>query len=328
MKYLKLIYLSIGVALLVVILHNINLEEVLQQVTHIGPIAMSIILAIFFVSLLTDVWAWQLTFKSIPLSIRWFYRLFLVRIVGESLNQVTPMASLGGEPIKVMLLKTHYNTSPHESTVSLLLAKTTDTLALVVFLMIGFVLLLGNNQFSDRFKLITGIGMCLFSLGIIIFFLIQRFQLMSLISKWLTRFRWGKKLTKVADIVGDTDEQLTAFYANNRHFALSTSIAFLNWPLGVVQMFFLMYFLGHPVSFEKAWIIESMAQFVRAAGFFIPASLGTQEGVFILVCSVITGNASIGLSVSIIQRFKDIFWIIIGLAIGWLYSFKPTLSEK
>lgn len=316
--------MSIGVALLVVILHQIDLQQVWQQVIHIGWLAIAIVMGVFFISLLTDVWAWQLTFEKIPLTWRWFYRLFLIRIVGESLNQVTPMASLGGEPIKIMLLKSNYNVSSRESGVSLVLAKTIDTLALIVFIVIGFIFLLNNNNFSNSFKTILGAGIVLFSLGVIIFFLIQRFQLMSLITQWLARFPWGKRLTKLADIVDDTDEKLITFYSHNRRFAFSTLIAFLNWPLGVVQVYFIMHFLGHAVSFKDAWLIESMAQFVRGAGFFIPASLGAQEGIFILLCSNITGNSAIGLSVSIIQRFKDILWIVIGLIIGWLFSFKPS----
>jgi hypothetical protein len=56
-----------------------------------------------------------------------------------------------------------------------------------------------------------------------------------------------------------------------------------------------MYLLGHPITFTDAWIIEAMAQLVRAGTFFIPSSIGAQEATFTVVCSAITGTPSLGI---------------------------------
>ena len=327
MKYLQLLYLAIGVALLVAVVQQVDLGEVWQQVGHLSWFGLIVVIGIYFLAFLSDVWAWQLTFISLPSSFRWLSRLFLVRIVGEAFNRITPMASMGGEPLKVYLLKHRYQIGYRESGVSLLLAKTLDTLALVIFLCIGFLLLLGNEKLSDRFKIVAGVALALLSSGIIIFFLLQRFQLLSAFSNRLDRTRWSKHLGGFLSLLQDTDRQLSTFYKHPQRFRFTLAVAFLNWPLGTLEMYYILKFLGHPVTFGEAWIVEAMVQLVRAGIFFIPASLGTQEGTFILVCSAITGNPGTGLAVSIVKRFRELLWILAGLAVGWLLS-SPSLPRK
>lgn len=95
MKYVKFLYLLFGFVLLGLILQKTDIDAVLQQVTHIGWGGMSVVLGIHSIAFLSDVYAWQLTFKTIPPNLGWLYRLFLVRMVGEAFNQVTPLASMG-----------------------------------------------------------------------------------------------------------------------------------------------------------------------------------------------------------------------------------------
>ena len=51
---------------------------------------------------------------SIRPELRWVYRLWKVRMVGEALNFVLPAASMGGEPVKVVLLKSSHGIGYHE----------------------------------------------------------------------------------------------------------------------------------------------------------------------------------------------------------------------
>ena len=53
------------------------------------------------------------------------------------------------------------------------------------------------------------------------------------------------------------------------------------------------------MSFVDAWIIEAVAQLVRTGTFFIPASIGAQEGAFMLVCAAMTGSPALGVAVAV-----------------------------
>ena len=119
------------------------------------------------------------------------------------------------------------------------------------------------------------------------------------------------------------DHRLVQFYTGARaRFAAAVILAFVNWILGVAEVYYSMMFLDHPISWSEAWIIEAVAQMVRTGTFFIPASIGAQEGAFVLVCGAITGSPSLGLSVSVIRRVREIIWILWGFVLGSLFSLK------
>ena len=85
-----------------------------------------------------------MTLVSVPLDGRWLYRAWKVRMVGEVFNSVVPAAGMGGEPVKAVLLKKYYGVGYRQATASLILAKTINTIALVIFLTVGFALMLSS----------------------------------------------------------------------------------------------------------------------------------------------------------------------------------------
>ena len=58
-------------------------------------------------------------------------------------------------------------------------------------------------------------------------------------------------------------------------------------------------------------------QHTRAAIFFIPLSLGTQEGALLMVTAAITGDGAFGVVISLVKHLREIIWIAWGFAIGW-----------
>jgi glycosyltransferase 2 family protein len=328
MKYIKFIFLGLGFALLGLILHQTNLKEVWQQITRIGWLGMAVVIIFYFLEFITDVFTWQLTFKSIPITPRWTARLFLIYMVGAAFNRVTPFASLGGEGFKAVMLKTHYQISYPETSASIILTKTLNTVSLVLFVAMGFFPLLVSPNFSNSFKTFTGLSLALFTSCIIMFFLVQRFRLSSRIVNRLGHSFLGDRLAKPLENLRSVDDRLVEFYTNSTRFRNGLIVGFLNWPLGVLEIYFLMQFLQHPITFSDAWLFDSVAQLVRAGTFFIPANIGTLEGSLVVLGAGLTGSLELGLSISVIRRVKDILWILLGLLIWWLFSLKPTLSDR
>ena len=106
-------------------------------------------------------------------------------------------------------------------------------------------------------------------------------------------------------------------------------LAFSNWVLGAAEIFITMHFLGYPVSLVHAWIIESIAQLVRTATFFIPASIGAQEGAFLIIGTAVTGSPTVGFTMAIVRRAREIIWVTWGLLV--FYTIKgdtKTLGKK
>jgi len=325
MTLLKALFLILGLVLLGLLVRDMDGDEILRHVQQVGSSGIGLAIALYAVTFLADVAGWQLTFKTIPLNLRWLQRLYIVRMTGEALNNVTPLGAMGGEPVKAMLLKSRYGVSYRESGASLILAKTAILIALVFFLALGFLVLMPSEHIQSSYKAVAGIGLAGFGTTITLSFLAQRFCL----SSWLGRLAGGSALSHRLEaalcVIHEVEDRLVSFYTERRaRFAGALALALINWLFGVVEVYVLMQFLGHPISFIDAWVIEAMAQLVRAGTSFIPASIGAQEGAIVLACSAITGDSTLGFALSVIRRVREIVWIIGGIGLWWLYSFGET----
>ncbi len=328
-KYAKVGLLLAGMALLGVIVYQTDLAEVWHRLREVGGWGIAIILIVYFFSFLAYTVSWHLTLPSARLDMHWTYRLWKVGMVGYAFNNVTPLASLGGEPIKAALLKRHYGISYREATASLLLAQTINMIALVIFLLTGCLLMFGADILPPRYQRTAGLGLVAFSVCILLFFLVQRYKLFSRVGGWVGRGQLGARALSLLDLVHEVENRVIAFYTGHRRrFAVAVVLAFFNWALGAVEVYYAMEFLGHPISFAAAWVIEAIALLVRSALFFIPANIGTQEGTFLLVVGAISGSPALGLAVALIRRFREITWICWGLALGWFFSLGDEVAPQ
>lgn len=323
MMLFRILYLAVGLSLLGWIVADADLATVWDHTISVGIAGIAVILGLYALEFLADVALWQVTFRTLQFRPVWTGRLYVVRMVGEAFNAVTPMASMGGEPVKVLLLKKYYGISYGETSASVLLAKTTNLIALVIFLAGGFVLLAWDARFSAAYKSAAAAGLAGFAVVIAAFFLVQRLRVSSRLSAWMSRWRFGSRVADALHHIEAFDDHLVEFYVDLRRFPAAGLLALVNWFIGVLGIYYTMRFLEAPVTFTEAWIIESFAQLVRAGTFFIPASIGAQEGAFVLVCGVLTGNPAFGLAAALIRRFRELVWISTGLLLGWGFSFRP-----
>jgi glycosyltransferase 2 family protein len=327
-RALKIVYLLLGVGLLAAVVAEIELAEVADQVARVG-IGFAFILTVYLVAFIIDSVTWQLTIAGVPLDATWAYRVWRLRMVGEAFNTVMPGAGMGGEPVKAVLLKKHHGIGYREATASLILAKTINMIALVAFLIVGFVLMITGAGLPTTFVTVATTGLAVLGVAVLLFYVIQRFGVTGLTGTWLRRWHFAKRLDDVLHHIHDMDERLVGFYAKARsRFAVALALAFVNWLLGVVEVYVALVFLGHPVSWADAWIIEASAQLVRTGAFFIPAAIGAQEGAFLLVCGAITGSPSLGFSVSMVRRLREIIWVAWGFALGSLLSLKSDSNSN
>lgn len=318
MIYLRIGLLLSGIALLGVIVANTDIVEAARLVGSMGW-GIAVILAVYFVAFCGDSLSWQLTFRTLPMTPLVTARLFLVRMVGEAFNNTLPAGGMGGEPIKAILLKRRLDIDFREGAASLFLAKTVNMISLVGFLMVGFALMQAHPALDRPYKLIAGIGLGVLVTAVMIFFAIQRYRLSSVLATFFLRWASGRRLARAIETIAEVEGRFIAFYSRSKaRFAWALVLAFGNWLLGVVEIYAALYFLGFPVSWTEAWIIEAAAQLIRTGTFFIPASLGAQEGVYLLICGAITGSPTAGIAAALARRVREIVWIVAGFGISAL----------
>ena len=99
----KVLLLAAGLALFGWYLAGIGLDSVWRAILSLGPWA-PLVLVPYFVVYLIDCLAWSQTLPRISTAIP-FPSLLRIRWSGESLNNLIPSAYVGGEALKVYLLR-------------------------------------------------------------------------------------------------------------------------------------------------------------------------------------------------------------------------------
>ena len=322
-RRLKFLLLAIGMGLVIFILSEMNFRETIQLLHRI-QFGFVFILFLYFLAFLIDTFTWQLTLKEIPLTATWIYRFFKMRLAGEAFNNLTPFAGMGGEPVKAMLLKQYYGIGYRDGIASLILTKTINVVALILFLVIGFLFVLDSTDLNIKYKTAAGVGLTTFSIGVILFFLVQRLRVTSSTGGFLFRLGMQTRVLGAIKHIKTVEDRLVAFYVEQRiRLIWALVFALGNWILGAFEIFYTMQFLGYPVSMVDAWIIEAITQLVRAGTFFIPASIGAQEGVLVVIGAAITGSTTAGFTTAIVRRIREVIWITWGMLV--YYFMKPEV---
>lgn len=254
-----------------------------------------------------DTLGWRYAFSSRPPP---YARMLAARMAGEALNIVTALGSVGGEAVKVWLLRPAVPYA--ESVPSIVIAKTTITIAQALFLVAGLIVA-GMTVVADR-RLITGMfGLLLVEvLAVGGFFLAQVLGLV----------RHGGRLLAWAGVVDEIgqaerlDTSLRHFYRHQwRQFVVSVAFHLAGWFLGVLETIVILFVLDIPVSVATATVFETFSSGVRFATFLVPGNLGVLEGANAGIFAALGLGASAGLAFTLVRRARQVIWIGVGLLV-------------
>jgi glycosyltransferase 2 family protein len=121
-----------GLAIIVVLVVKVGRDEALTATARALGWRSFLVCLPFALIMAVDTLGWRYAFAydRVP-----FLRLVGARIAGEAVNVLSAVAPVGGDAIKVWFLRPHV---PYrESVASVIVAKTTITLAQALFLLIG-----------------------------------------------------------------------------------------------------------------------------------------------------------------------------------------------
>lgn len=322
MRYVNSIFWIFGVALLVWAIQEVDISSVGSLLVKLRW-GFFLVLAAYAIVTIVDTIAWIYAFHSHEVQDIGFWPLWKIRQIGEAFNVITPLGTMGGEPIKAELLKDRYSLSLKQGLASLVVSRTTTVMSLTLFLIAGMIMIFFSTDISPKFKNTSLAGLVVFSTMTLLFLHFQVRGGLNVISGWLGKCGLnGNKLLRQLEILS---HNISAYYRENPdRFGNSVLYMFIGWLVGIVELYLTLFFLGQNVSFIDLWIIEAMAQLIRAGSFFIPLGIGAQEGGLVLIFVSMGMTANMGLAVSFVRRIKDLLWVGVGLLLGWMMAFKPS----
>jgi glycosyltransferase 2 family protein len=318
MKTFRFLFLALGLGLFGLVLAQADLNAVADHVGRLGWAGAIAIPAVSLLPSIAETLSWQILFTPPRQGWGWFADLWKVRMVGAAINKLAPAAGLAGEPLKAVILKRMFGLPYREGIASLVVAKTANLFALLVFLTIGMALAFAGDSLPQGYRLAAAAGFAVLALSIGVVFAMQRLRISSALGVWFSR-RWPAiSIDRILRHLHEMDDRLVRAYTRDRaRFLVATFLTFLYWALGAVELYLIFWFMGHPVTVVEASAITAMLELVRAGTFFIPANIGAEEATLAAVVTSITGEVGLGLAVAFVRRYRELLWIGVGLLIAW-----------
>ena len=309
--------LALGAALLAYLLYGFGSAKVWLDLRSIGW-GFTVIVALEVLVSGINARAWWYT---LPRATRrgCFPRLFLVQLAGSALNDTIPGAPLGGEPVKVLLLKEQF--PPSVTTASLLSAKLAQALGRALFVILGMLAASWSLEFERLPVQSLAVGFVLTAAGVGAFMALQIRGFSGAARRASARLRFlGSWVERLEHGLGRVDEHLQELYSSRPwDFVASVALGLAGLCVGIVQIWLVMGWIGLTQDWLSSLTIEAFSVLVGFVGFAVPGSLGVQEGGKLLIFAALGLPVSAGLAVGVAFRLNNIANLVIGLAVFvWL----------
>jgi uncharacterized protein (TIRG00374 family) len=321
---IRLLFLLIGIGALAGLVWHIGPSQIFQTTKQLSFTSICIILLPILAAYLLDAYGWQLTLGPWTKQVT-FLRLFAVRMAGEAINATTT-GMVGGEPMKAYLLK-RFDIPMVDGLASVVTAKTAMVVAQVFFMLLGICLMIDILGGSDYTVLAAGIGLAMLVFGLMILFMIQRHGIGMGLLNIFRKMRLPLRFLESREAkLQELDNTIRDFYRGQaRIFRFAVLIYFVAWTFEMLEVYAILHFLGMDVTLIASFSIAAISVLIKGAGFFIPGSLGTQEGGYLFLLMGYGYDEATGITFALIRRLREIFWIVIGLLILAMFKEKAPL---
>lgn len=238
-----------------------------------------------------------------------FWGALRARWAGESVNSLLPAGQIGG-PVLMARHLAQRGAPMQDAAAAVTVSTTMQSVAQIVFALVGLTafatLSVTQSAHATRALHIAALGAsAVLALAVGAFYFAQQRGLFGRFSRLVGKaFGRGAKQTSVgADAI---DDAVRALYRNRKRVATSFALSFAGWIVGIGEVWLALAFIGHPVSWLDALLLESVGQAIRGAAFAIPGSLGAQEGGYLLLAPLVGLTPEAALALSLAKRAREL----------------------
>jgi uncharacterized protein (TIRG00374 family) len=316
-RALKLLLLALGLALFAWFVQRAGPREILNTFEHLG-LWLPVVLLPYLCVYLFDTLGWSFAFgaeKRRPS----YPALFRFRWAGETVNNVIPTGYVGGEAVKVWLLRKR-GYPMLAATTSVVISKTLQIAAQVLFIGLGAWMAFARLPAGSPGRRGMAVVALIAVTAILLLLWIQhhgwsRF-VHSLASRWRIR-----ALEKHEVRLRELDERIQGFYRRHPRALLASGAAyFAGWICDALELFVVSHLLGFPMDYPTAIAIESFISVAKALGVFVPAAIGVQESGVWMLFHLFGFTAPQAVAYAILRRGREVVYAAIGAALLYLES--------
>jgi len=310
-----------GIGLSIWLFGSFGLGRVLEVAGSAGWLGVLAVIAFHPLQVLCSAFAWQTIGGTAGR--RAGLRIYVVvRFIREAVNNLLPLAQIGGEVVAARLLcRRGVKLAP--AVAGTLADLTLEIATQILFTVLGLVLLLQRTGGSDIARpVLDGLVIAVGALGCLI------------AAQWLGFAGWiervilhvGRRMgwSRSGAIEG-LNEAIRACYREPRRLTLAAFWHGVSWLSGGVEVCIALHFLRSDTGIVDGLIIESIGQAFKALGFAVPGALGVQEGGYIVICGAFGISPEVAIALSLLKRLREAALGIPALAY-WRWSVRAAAA--
>ncbi len=304
----------IGFALFALVIKLAGLENILGAVRGFSPIYFAPFLVVSAALFWAATYRWKVVLSGEGIKVP-FWTLLKYKLIVFSINYFTPTARLGGEPLKVLLLKQQHIKSS-KSFASIVVDNFIGmgfdaAVAAIILITIVFTTAAFPSQVKELF-LMTGLT----SLVIVTaayFVLIKKgksaFSYFLEIAGRLTGTYRRRFFLVLHEKVAKSEFYMRNMLAKKpKTLFMALFYAALSWPLTLLQYKLALLTIGFDASLAQ--ILLSIVVLSFTAMLPIPAALGVQEAGQFSAFKLFSANPHAGIALSLVLRIKDLILLL------------------
>jgi putative membrane protein len=301
----------VGVGLAAWLLSRFGVLRILEVLVRVGWPGMVLISLFHLPQMVCSALGWQAIAASdgSRQRLRTYLRLRWVR---EAVNNLLPLAQIGGEIVVIRLLRRRgvpLASAVGGTSADLMMEMATQ----VLFTLLGVALLVRVADHTETADVLTK-GLLFAALIVAALFAAVWLGLAAVIEKAVLRM--GRSLGWPATAAsGGLHAALVSCYRSPGRVARSALWHLASWLLGGVEVCLVLHFCGHEVELGTGMIIESLGQAAKAAGFAVPGAIGVQEGGLVVVCGLLGIAPEVALALSLVKRLREVVLGLPGLVV-------------
>lgn len=331
----RLIGLILGLSLLVwfIAKSDIRVQDVVSYL-KIMNWKFVFVLGITFLAYLIASLAWQQCFYVGTKFVNLF-KLFSIRLVGESLAQINPSNIVAGETLKAYLLK-QIGYSYKDSIVSLTISRFLMLFSGITLISIGLIIFIDDIEFIKNKSIVYISLIAVLLLFSRIIFLLHKgkgllYLFIGILKKLSRIFPTNKTLVKAIDNSQAINKDLTEFYKHRKaNFIAAFFLSLIHWIFGAFEYYIILTIFNIDVSILSCIGIEIGIMGIKAATSFVPGQIGVEEygNKFMLDFVGIQDTGQLWIMLSLIRRLRQVIWIGIGFMFFILIIRKAKNTEN
>jgi len=317
-RKIQLLAFLVGAAVFAYLVARIGVGRLLADAARTGWLFLPIFL-LYGVVYLCNTWAWWLTMADEP-SHPPFWRTYAILAAGFSLNFMTPMVNVGGEPFKIAAVAPWLGL--RRAAGSVVIYQMLHTLGMLLSFLTAVILGVVLLPHSPAILASLVVSFVVLTALTVLLLTGHRNGGLERLLDWMHRMplvdRLARRLEPKRATLAQMDEQITDFYHRRpRRFVQALALEYISRSIFMLEYLLIAMGVGLNITFAQAYVVGGLTSLIQNVIFIVPFEVGVKEGSLYLVFQLLGLDPALGVYTAIVSRVRDLMWIGGGLGLVW-----------